>query len=676
MKTTLSLALSLFICTTAYSQNTWIVDQSGAGDFTEIQLAIDSLSVADGDEVIVKDGTYFEHINFNQKEILLRSENGAATTIIDGGGSGDVVSIINGEQAPTELRGFTVTNGNRGINCFNYSEVIIDNCIISNHGGSGGLKIDYFCTISMTNCEVNSNTNSDTGGGIDLRQSTLFLDGCSIDDNESTAGGSRYGGGIFASDSAITANECLFSSNRVTYSGNGSSMYGGGVYLIQSTANFTDTDFFNNSCSVHSNYSAGSSAGGAIYFGSGNLEITRCNFSENYSYKTYGPSNGGAIYIYSADNLLVSDSVFTNNSTNTGSGGAIYSTVNSTLTNCLFTGNTAPDAASAIDSPGTFTNLTVISNAANYAITGAATLTNSIIRGTSPLPNCPTTYSCIEGGKSGIGNFSVDPMFEAGPQGDYYLSQISSGQVADSPCIDSGDPNSPLIIGTTRTDELNDTGIVDMGYHYNGDNYDPNNAPAAVNDTASTVANSDVVISVLLNDSDADGDTLSVVSVTTPLNGTATLNGDDVTYSPLLDWSGVDTFTYDVSDSNGGVSTATVTVTVDAAPTLNITPIVAGGIVHVTITGSAPRGTFILCWSFNGPGPTTIGGTNLNLSLSPPIRTAAPFMLDANGDGAMNPVNVPNWLTPGTGMWFQGAVIDIAGGSGVTLSNALDMVVQ
>ena len=85
MKTTLSLALSLFICTTAYSQNTWIVDQSGAGDFTEIQLAIDSLSVVDGDEVVVKDGTYFEHINFNQKEILLRSENGAATTIIDGG---------------------------------------------------------------------------------------------------------------------------------------------------------------------------------------------------------------------------------------------------------------------------------------------------------------------------------------------------------------------------------------------------------------------------------------------------------------------------------------------------------------------------------------------------------------------------------------------------------------
>ena len=154
------------------------------------------------------------------------------------------------------------------------------------------------------------------------------------------------------------------------------------------------------------------------------------------------------------------------------------------------------------------------------------------------------------------------------------------------------------------------------------------------------------------------------------------MNGDDVTYSPLLDWSGIDTFTYDVSDGNGGVSTATVTVTVDAPPTLNITPIISGGIVNVTITGSAPRGTFILCWSFNGPGPTTIGGTNLNLSLSPPIRTAAPFMLDTNGDGAMNPVNVPNWLTPGTGMWFQGAVIDIAGGSGVTLSNALDMVVQ
>jgi glycerol uptake facilitator-like aquaporin len=92
-----------------------------------------------------------------------------------------------------------------------------------------------------------------------------------------------------------------------------------------------------------------------------------------------------------------------------------------------------------------------------------------------------------------------------------------------------------------------------------------NDAPFAFDDTASVDANNAVVIPVLDNDSDGDGDVLVVDSITQPANGTAVTNPDNtITYIPDSGFSGVDTFTYTISDGNGGIATATVTVTVMA----------------------------------------------------------------------------------------------------------------
>ena len=49
-------------------------------------------------------------------------------------------------------------------------------------------------------------------------------------------------------------------------------------------------------------------------------------------------------------------------------------------------------------------------------------------------------------------------------------------------------------------------------------------APVAVNDTATTAEDTAVTIAVLTNDTDLDGDTLSVTGVTIPAHGTATVN--------------------------------------------------------------------------------------------------------------------------------------------------------
>lgn len=88
-----------------------------------------------------------------------------------------------------------------------------------------------------------------------------------------------------------------------------------------------------------------------------------------------------------------------------------------------------------------------------------------------------------------------------------------------------------------------------------------NCAPVAVDDTATTVNGFPVTIPVLANDSDPDGDTLTVTSVTDPPNGTAVNNGDGtVTYTPDCGFFGIDTFNYTISDGQGGTDTGMVTV--------------------------------------------------------------------------------------------------------------------
>ncbi len=94
-----------------------------------------------------------------------------------------------------------------------------------------------------------------------------------------------------------------------------------------------------------------------------------------------------------------------------------------------------------------------------------------------------------------------------------------------------------------------------------------NDNPTASND-AITVPKTPAptVVNVLANDSFAPdvGETLTVTAVTQPANGTVTLVAGVVSYTPNANYFGTDSFTYTVSDGNGGTATATVNVTVTA----------------------------------------------------------------------------------------------------------------
>jgi serine protease len=100
---------------------------------------------------------------------------------------------------------------------------------------------------------------------------------------------------------------------------------------------------------------------------------------------------------------------------------------------------------------------------------------------------------------------------------------------------------------------------------------DTNSAPVATDDTAETDEDNAVVIDVLSNDSDPDGDPLSVSSVTTASHGSVVINDDDsITYTPEANYIGSDSFTYTISDGNGGTDSAGVTVDVQAADSAHV----------------------------------------------------------------------------------------------------------
>jgi len=90
-----------------------------------------------------------------------------------------------------------------------------------------------------------------------------------------------------------------------------------------------------------------------------------------------------------------------------------------------------------------------------------------------------------------------------------------------------------------------------------------NDPPVATDDSATTLQDTPVIVAVLANDTDQDGDTLTIIALTQGSNGTVSDNGNGtVTYTPNIGFNGSDSFTYTISDGNGGLATATVGITV------------------------------------------------------------------------------------------------------------------
>jgi hypothetical protein len=87
--------------------------------------------------------------------------------------------------------------------------------------------------------------------------------------------------------------------------------------------------------------------------------------------------------------------------------------------------------------------------------------------------------------------------------------------------------------------------------------------PIAIDDSATAINGIPVFVNVLSNDLDPNNDALTVTEITQPAHGTAVVQANQtVKYDPVCDFLGIDTFTYTVSDGNGGTDIGLVSVRV------------------------------------------------------------------------------------------------------------------
>ena len=189
------------------------------------------------------------------------------------------------------------------------------------------------------------------------------------------------------------------------------------------------------------------SSGGGMYNSSSSPTVTNCTFTGNVA-----SDYGGGMYNNDSSSPTVAKCTFTENTASKGGGMCNYDYSSPTVANCMFAENTASDDGGGMYnnyycSP-TVTNCTFTQNAASDYGGGMYSdhsstprVTNCILWGDSAssgseiynsnlsLPS--VTYSCVEGGYSGAGNISSDPLLVAGPSGKARIWP-------DSQCIDAG----------------------------------------------------------------------------------------------------------------------------------------------------------------------------------------------------------------------------------------------
>ena len=159
--------------------------------------------------------------------------------------------------------------------------------------------------------------------------------------------------------------------------------------------------------------------------------------------------------------------------------------------------------------------------------------------------------------------------------------------------------------------------------------FDPvNPPPVAVDDTSSTAYLTPVIVPLTANDTDPDGDPLTVVSATVdPAKGSVAFNGTDWVFTPAATFSGDAVISYTISDQDGATSSATHTVTVANAPPTPIDPDPTPGTPY--IDPANPNGIVV---------PAT---DNVPVSID-----LSQYFTDANGDPLTYSVGtLPSWLS-------------------------------
>jgi hypothetical protein len=185
------------------------------------------------------------------------------------------------------------------------------------------------------------------------------------------------------------------------------------------------------------------------------------------------PFEGGGVSIVFDSRVTLKNNLIAGNFADTRGAGVRMRDVTVVLLNNTIAHNTGVggEGVYAANTAITLANNIIVSN--TYGLRTDGTLTATIMYN-DVWSNTMANYSGLADPTGSNGNISQDPLFTKGPDGDYYLSQVAAGQVANSPAVNAGSASAAALgldDRSTRTDERADSGTVDMGYHYRAINY-------------------------------------------------------------------------------------------------------------------------------------------------------------------------------------------------------------
>ncbi|NQT82842.1 right-handed parallel beta-helix repeat-containing protein [bacterium] len=360
-----SIVLMICIPQKAWS-GTWYVDALVAepGDGTAWETAFKAIqegieAAADDDTVIVAQAIYVENLQFQGKNVILRSTGPrdrevVDATIIDGNGAGSVVTFSGTEDETCALSGFTIRNG------------------IALYGGGvrGGMG-DIRTRATVRNNVITGNLADDDGGGL------AYCSG--LIENNIISGNSAqwWGGGLAYCDAAVKNN---------TIAGN-AAQYGGGLYWCNGTIQGN---------TVTENLAGADGAGLAYCDGTiQNNKITGNSADDD---------GGGLAY---CDGIVQNNAIAKNLAQWRGAG--LY-WCNATIQNNTIAGNSAESEGGGLhDCHGTIRNCIIWGNTSP--------------RGAQLYESSEPTYSCIQDwtAAGALGNIDAFPYFMHSGKGDYHL---------------------------------------------------------------------------------------------------------------------------------------------------------------------------------------------------------------------------------------------------------------
>ena len=323
------------------------------------------------------------------------------------------IRCINSNPVITHCRissnnGRTAGEAYAGGIALNNSNAEISWCNISNNFSElygGGINI-YNSSPVITGCNISGNEVIQYGGGICiLGNSSPIITNCNIENNTSNV----YGGGIQASGSAVTISECTVGYNHAETGGGGISIHSGSVFLDH--------------CIIERNnclYTVSSGKGGGIFTDGGMLTVDHCTFYGN----EISISNPYGMEIHTEGNaaMTVTNSIFL----------AVWNFWTIVFNSTVPASVSYDDFTSEVPGSGTQRFM-------GNVPPGLGVLTQVNTNGDS----CDVFY-----------NIYLDPLFVDFLYGDYHLSWTNwpTPDSTKSPCIDAGDPLSPLDPDGTITD--------------------------------------------------------------------------------------------------------------------------------------------------------------------------------------------------------------------------------